>query len=587
MKIGVASPHLIPRHAICDPLLTRRRPARRDRALRHRRALARGRGLHGRARGAVGRPRPRPPAGRQEPALGRAGADRRGPHRPQPRARRRGRLRPRGAHRDALRLACWPASRSATPASPPRTRCSSPSAPPRTPRTASAPGLLLPYVMEFNRPARPAEIAELSRADGRRRRSTHVHALGLQIGLPGLAGRDRRRRGATCAAMAEASVGIKRLIDNNPRPLDADALEAILEAAWHGEPRPAARRRRRLGRAASREVADRALEVRGHARLGGGDVARLEHRRAPRGARCRSPTATPSSGAAGRRRAGSRRSASRTGAPAAGEPTARDERLVERAVGRRRPRSSRRRRVAPPCPRSPRVPARAERRARAPRARRGTPAGCAPRTGRGSRRGSARGCGRCGWARARAGPRGRAVWIAARTVGRATPNSAARSSSGRRTPGSILPSRMRARNETTTASVVEIGRTASPLIRPPRYWSAAALGRRRRRRASASPARRARPRACRGARASARRHSAALTYRIALGRDAELARVGRRRPRTRRRTDTARRGSRPGRRRPPASRTGPRARRPRGRRAAGAPCATTRASDSSPLSSPR
>ena len=36
--------------------------------------------------------------------------------------------------------------------------------------------------------------------------------------------------------MAEASVGIKRLVDNNPRPLDVDALEAILDAAWHGEP---------------------------------------------------------------------------------------------------------------------------------------------------------------------------------------------------------------------------------------------------------------------------------------------------------------------------------------------------------------
>jgi alcohol dehydrogenase len=34
--------------------------------------------------------------------------------------------------------------------------------------------------------------------------------------------------------MAEASVGIKRLIDNNPRPLDADGLERILEAAWEG-----------------------------------------------------------------------------------------------------------------------------------------------------------------------------------------------------------------------------------------------------------------------------------------------------------------------------------------------------------------
>ena len=63
-------------------------------------------------------------------------------------------------------------------------------------------------------------------------------------------------------------------------------------------------------------------------------------------------------------------------------------------------------------------------------------------------------------------PSWQSVWIAARTVGRATPNSAASSSSGSRTPGSIMPSRMRARSETTTASVVEIGRTASPLIRP-------------------------------------------------------------------------------------------------------------------------
>ena len=45
-------------------------------------------------------------------------------------------------------------------------------------------------------------------------------------------------------------MGIKRLIDNNPRPLDADALEAILDAAWHGEPARLARRARdRLGAA--------------------------------------------------------------------------------------------------------------------------------------------------------------------------------------------------------------------------------------------------------------------------------------------------------------------------------------------------
>src|SRR3954452_5245093 len=95
-------------------------------------------------------------------------------------------------------------------------------------------GLLLPYVMEYNRPARPADIAELSALMGGDA-VEQVHALGQQIGLPaslaeiGVAQADLR-------PMAEASVGIKRLIDNNPRPLDVDALEAILDAAWHGDP---------------------------------------------------------------------------------------------------------------------------------------------------------------------------------------------------------------------------------------------------------------------------------------------------------------------------------------------------------------
>jgi len=95
-------------------------------------------------------------------------------------------------------------------------------------------GLLLPYVMEFNRPARPDGMAELSALAGGDA-VTEIHALGLRIGLPaslaeiGLAQSDLR-------GMAQAAVGIKRLVDNNPRPLDVDALEAILDAAWHGEP---------------------------------------------------------------------------------------------------------------------------------------------------------------------------------------------------------------------------------------------------------------------------------------------------------------------------------------------------------------
>jgi alcohol dehydrogenase len=94
--------------------------------------------------------------------------------------------------------------------------------------------VLLPYVMEYNRPARPDEMAELSALMGGDAVS-RVRALGLEIGLPpslaelGVAQGDLR-------AMAAAAVGIKRLVDNNPAPLDVEALEAILDAAWHGEP---------------------------------------------------------------------------------------------------------------------------------------------------------------------------------------------------------------------------------------------------------------------------------------------------------------------------------------------------------------
>jgi alcohol dehydrogenase class IV len=95
-------------------------------------------------------------------------------------------------------------------------------------------GLLLPYVMESSRAARPEEIAQLSVLAGGDA-VAEIHALGLRIGLPASledigVGRDQLR------AMAEAAAGIKRLVDNSARPLDADALEAILLAAWHGEP---------------------------------------------------------------------------------------------------------------------------------------------------------------------------------------------------------------------------------------------------------------------------------------------------------------------------------------------------------------
>jgi alcohol dehydrogenase class IV len=95
-------------------------------------------------------------------------------------------------------------------------------------------GLLLPYVMEYNRSARPDEIGELSSLMGGDPVS-QIHALGLRIGLPASLAEIGVARG-DLRGMADTAVGIKRLVDNNPRRLDVDALEAILDAAWHGEP---------------------------------------------------------------------------------------------------------------------------------------------------------------------------------------------------------------------------------------------------------------------------------------------------------------------------------------------------------------
>jgi alcohol dehydrogenase class IV len=95
-------------------------------------------------------------------------------------------------------------------------------------------GLLLPYVMEDARSARPEAIAELSALVGGDA-VAEVHALGLRIGLPASLAEIGVQR-EQLRGMAEAAAGIKRLTDNSARPLDANALEAILDAAWHGDP---------------------------------------------------------------------------------------------------------------------------------------------------------------------------------------------------------------------------------------------------------------------------------------------------------------------------------------------------------------
>ena len=98
-------------------------------------------------------------------------------------------------------------------------------------------GLMLPYVMAFNRPAREAQLAELAAALGAPGGDAValVHSLGLRIGLPRrLADLDLTED--RLDEMGEQAAGIRRLAGNNPRPLDAHDCTAILRAAWHGDP---------------------------------------------------------------------------------------------------------------------------------------------------------------------------------------------------------------------------------------------------------------------------------------------------------------------------------------------------------------
>jgi alcohol dehydrogenase len=102
--------------------------------------------------------------------------------------------------------------------------------------------LLLPYVMEFNRPNCVAAFAEIARTIGLRGDDEllshtlieEVAKLLKDVGIPVTLkelGLPEDKQDWT----AESAIGAARLVNNNPRKLDIDAMKAITRAAFSGD----------------------------------------------------------------------------------------------------------------------------------------------------------------------------------------------------------------------------------------------------------------------------------------------------------------------------------------------------------------
>ncbi len=102
--------------------------------------------------------------------------------------------------------------------------------------------LLMPYVMEFNRPSSVAAFAEIGRAiglTGSDEELSHklidaVAALLKEIGIP-VTLKDLGLPEDKQDWTAESAINAARLVNNNPRKLDVDALKAITRAAFSGD----------------------------------------------------------------------------------------------------------------------------------------------------------------------------------------------------------------------------------------------------------------------------------------------------------------------------------------------------------------
>lgn len=102
-------------------------------------------------------------------------------------------------------------------------------------------GLLLPYVMRFNQPARTVEMARIAALLGEEvagldetaaaeRGISAVERLKRDIGIPERL-RDLGVQATQLRGFAEKAFGIKRILRVNPRPVTVDDLHAILQQA--------------------------------------------------------------------------------------------------------------------------------------------------------------------------------------------------------------------------------------------------------------------------------------------------------------------------------------------------------------------
>ncbi len=103
-------------------------------------------------------------------------------------------------------------------------------------------GLLLPYVMRFNLPARRPQFAAIARLLGEdvqglseeaaAEKAVHaVERLRADVGIPNRL-RELGVKQEQLRPFADKAFGIKRILRVNPRPVTAEDLEGILREAW-------------------------------------------------------------------------------------------------------------------------------------------------------------------------------------------------------------------------------------------------------------------------------------------------------------------------------------------------------------------